>query len=365
LDPGWKFLTLSLNIGNDETGGTCAATCNTDNGFTNQMSQAFTRNLLIVQMAPDQDPSDWIAIKQRIERNAPDIEVRIADNIYRRSAIEVGDAGVANHRQRNSATALWQVQRPSLVFSATRLIDYFPRGGTVFCGQVMGKDEQVRRLSSIGILTPRSEILTPATSYSRAEWGEYVIVKPSNQNSGAGVKLVRTMELAARYDELTADFDDQFLVETYIDHSEDGYPNEYRVLSMFGRALYCAGNRWGDKRPPLAEIADDPLGIIASNNKTMGGRVRTICNDPEIVSLGQRAHQAFPECPVIGVDIVRETSSGKLYVLEVNPHGVVWHLSSTLAKNAEPEHIRQLYAQFDALDLAAELLIQKTWSEAS
>ena len=58
-----------------------------------------TRNLLIVQTAPEQNPSDWIAIQQRIERNAPDIEVRIADN-----------------RNRNSVTARWQVRRPSLVF---------------------------------------------------------------------------------------------------------------------------------------------------------------------------------------------------------------------------------------------------------
>src|ERR1700682_4781354 len=71
-----------------------------------------TRNLLIVQTAPEQNASDWIAIKQRIERNAPDIEVRIADN-----------------RHRNSVTARWQVRRPSLVFSPVRLIDFVPRGG--------------------------------------------------------------------------------------------------------------------------------------------------------------------------------------------------------------------------------------------
>jgi hypothetical protein len=325
---------------------------------------SFTRNLLIVQTVPEQDPSDWIAVKQRIERNAPDIEVRVADNRYRKSAIEIGEAGIANHRQRNSATAIWQIQRPSLVFSPIRLMDYVPRGGAVYCGHVLGKDEQLRRLSSIGISTPRTAILSSASSFSRKDWGKYVIVKPSNLNSGVGVKLVRTIELSARYDELTAGFDDQFLVEPYIDHCEDGYPTEYRVLSLFGRALYCSRNRWGNKRPELAEIAADPLGVIASNSGMMGGRVRTICNDPEIISLGERAHQAFPECPVIGVDIVRESESGRLYVLEVNPHGAVWHLSSTLAKKADPVHVQELYAQFNALDLVADLLIQKTRSEA-
>ncbi len=306
-----------------------------------------TRNLLIVHTSPEQDASDWIAIKQRIERKAPDIEVRIAVN-----------------GNRNPVTARWQVRRPSLVFSPVRLIDFVPRGGALYCGHILGKDEQLRRLSSIDVLTPRTATLSPQTSFDPAEWGEYVIVKPNDLNEGVGVKLVRTVELAARYDELTAAFDDRFLVEPYIDHSEDGYPAAYRVLSLFGRALYCARNRWREKRAPLAEIAADPLGVIASNNKTMGGHIRALCNDPEIVSLGERAHQAFPECPVIGVDIIRESHSGRLYVLEVNPHGAVWHLSSPFSENLDPEYVRARYAQFNALDLAADLLIQKTRAEA-
>jgi glutathione synthase/RimK-type ligase-like ATP-grasp enzyme len=243
-------------------------------------------------------------------------------------------------------------------------MDFVPRGGAVYCGHILGKDEQLRRLSSIEILTPRTAIFSPASSFDPKDWGDYVIVKPNNLNSGAGVKLVPTIDLSARYDELTALANDQFLVEPYIDHSEDGYPTEYRVLSLFGRALYCARNRWGNKRPPLAEIAADPLGIIASNNKTMGGRIRSICHEPEIILLGQRAHRAFPECPVLGVDIIRESHSGRLYVLEVNPHGAVWHLSSPLAKKMDREHVRELYAQFNALDLAADLLIEKTRTDA-
>ena len=307
----------------------------------------FARNLLILQSTWEQDPSDWITIQHRIEREAPDIEVRIANN---------GSA--------NSVTARWQVRRPSLVFSPIRLIDFVPRGGAVFCGHILGKDEQLLRLSSIGILTPRTETLCPGASFDPNEWGDYVIVKPNNLNSGQGVRLVRAVDVYARCAELTAAANDSFLVQPFIDHSEDGYPTEYRVLTLFGRTLYCARNRWGNVRPSLAEIANNPLGIIASNNKEMGGRVRSICNDPEIIAVGERAHEAFPECPVLGVDIVRESQTGRLYVLEVNPHGAVWHLSSPLARKMDPKQVRDLYTQFNALDRAADILIEKARSAA-
>jgi hypothetical protein len=305
-----------------------------------------TRNLLIVQTVHLQDPSDWIAVKQRIERTAPDIEVRIATN-----------------GQPNSTTASWQVRRPSLIFSPVVLFGFAPRGGTLYCGYPYDKHEQARRLGLIGVPTPRTETLSPASSLDPREWGDYVIVKPSRLNNGTGVKLVRTVDVSARFEELTAIAPDRYLVQPFIDHSEDGYPTEYRVLNMFGRALYCARNRWGNRRPPLAEIATDEHGVIASNDKHMGDRVRAICNDLDVVALGERVHRAFPECPVIGVDIIREQQTGRLWVLEANPHGAVWHLSSSLSKT--PEHKQELYAQFNALDRAADLLIQKTRAEAS
>ena len=96
----------------------------------------------------------------------------------------------------------------------------------------------------------------------------------------------------------------------------------------------------------------------------MGGHVRTICNDTDIIALGERTHEAFPECAILGPDIVRDTQSGQLYVLEVNPYGAVWHLSSSFAKALDPDHLRARYTQFNALDLAADLLIKKTRSDA-
>jgi len=52
-------------------------------------------------------------------------------------------------------------------------------------------------------------------------------------------------------------------------------------------------------------------------------------------------------------------------VMEVNPAGKVWHFSSPLAMNFfTAEHIADLYAQFGALDRIAQLLVEKTRTEA-
>ena len=74
-----------------------------------------TRNLLIVQTSHLQDPSDWIAIQQRITREAPDIEVKIVENTHR-----------------NSVTARWQVRRPSLVFSPVHFLNFVLAGALYF-----------------------------------------------------------------------------------------------------------------------------------------------------------------------------------------------------------------------------------------
>ena len=51
---------------------------------------------------------------------------------------------------------------------------------------------------------PKTAMLSPASAFDPEECGEYVVVKANNLNSGIGIKLVRTVELAARHDELTA-----------------------------------------------------------------------------------------------------------------------------------------------------------------
>jgi hypothetical protein len=306
-----------------------------------------TKNLVIVHSPDYEDISDWAEVKRRIEEQAPDIEVRIVNNF-----------------SLNSVTARWQVKRPSLVFSASYLAAFKPKGGTIYAGRQMNKFEQIERLASRGLPVLPTMKLTREVAPTLPDMGRYVVIKPQGGGKGRGVRLVEARAVAARYEELTQGDARVMAVQPYVEHSVDGYPTEYRVLTLFGQVLYSARNRWGRTRPPLEEIAADPDGIIASNDKQFG-RVRTISDDTEIIALGENAHAAFPECAVLGVDVIRETGTGRLYVMEVNPEGMTWHFSSGLAKRTfTPEHRRDVYAQFDGLDRVARLLIEKTRAEA-
>ena len=305
-------------------------------------------NLVIVHTPDAEDLSDFLEIKRRIERRAPDIEVRIATN-----------------GARNSVTMRWQISRPSLVFSPCALQECQPKGGTVYQGVRFTKLEQIERLARQGLPVPHTAELTPNLAPDPAQWGRYVVAKPLRGGSGQGVHLVQTADVAARYAELTRNGTRAMMIQPYIEHAENGFPTEYRVLTLFGSVLYAARNSWGMPRRPLDEIARDPHGIIASNDKQFG-RVRTIWHDTEVIALGERAHAAFPNCGVLGVDALRDADTGKLYLIEVNPLGYTWHFSSSLAKNTfTADHVRDLYAQFGALDRITQLLVEKVRAEAT
>src|SRR5271170_744066 len=98
-------------------------------------------------------------------------------------------------------------------------------------------------LSSAGTKKPSGQTLSSGNSFDPKEWGDYLIVKPDDSNRGEGLKLVRTIDVYARFGESTTLSRGRLLVQPFIDHSEDGYPIHYRVLNMFGCALYCVARR--------------------------------------------------------------------------------------------------------------------------
>jgi hypothetical protein len=176
------------------------------------------------------------------------------------------------------------------------------------------------------------------------------------------VRLVRTEMLAALHDALTRNGHDRVIVQEYVENLDDrGHPCEHRVLTMFGRPLYSVTQCEDDVRSPLADIADHADGSITPG-QLFGGGTST---DAEVLDFASRVASAMKEIPCLGIDILRDRRTGILRILETNPSGRVWHFSSDLAlRQASREQREAKFRQFDALNLAADLLIAKTRAEA-
>lgn len=224
---------------------------------------------------------------------------------------------------------------------------------------------QYKRLMEAGVATPRTIELLPGMVLRPMLWGEYVIVKPQGKGRyGSDLRLVRTDEVGPRYLALINNPDaNRALVKQYIHSVDDaGYPIEFRVLTMFGKVLFAFRNRVLDKQPPLADLSRDLHGIRSSD---AFARERTLAYDEDVLQLARAAAAALPQSACLGIDILRDAATGKVYVIEANAGGYIWSFSSERSRTYDRNFRRSLYTQFNALDLVADLLIEKTRAEAS
>lgn len=315
-------------------------------------------NLLILHSEDAQALSDWIAVKETIDLKAPEIETRIVDT----------ESPDPNARD-------WQGSHPSLVFSASRIGAYNPAGGTVLISPKIPEELQYPRLAAAGVSAPKTMELMLGMVLKPDVWGEYVIFKPIGTTQGSNIRLVQTKDVGRRFAALTNIYqaDDlkitssttRALVKRYVNSVDKrGFPIEYRVLTMFGTILYAAKIRATERRPPLSEFAREFSGIPSSDEPSIK-RNRTLTFDDDVLQLARAAAAVFPEAACLGIDILRESATGELFVIEVNSGGQIWNFSSYKSNAYNPAFRRSLYSQFNALELAADLLIEKTLTAAS
>jgi len=80
--------------------------------------------------------------------------------------------------------------------------------------------------------------------------------------------------------------------------------------------------------------------------------------DDEILELARAAVRPFAPYPGLGVDIIRERSTGKLFVLEVDSRG--FDITDVPRRGAPIEERAPYHTQFDGLAGIAKRLIDKT-----
>ncbi len=200
-------------------------------------------------------------------------------------------------------------------------------------------------------------------------YGDWVVLKPENMTStGRDINMVPTKIIPLlTKDDFPEDHlmhQDSYLVQKFVKCGAN--PTHYRCLVFLDTVLY---SRRSSSNFPYVDsnssIKDLLITTVASNHHTF----RTVepYIDLEVNTLALDVAKAFPNCPLFGVDIIRDDETSKLYVLETNLGGNTWHFSSEIAKRdgLTPAHRKAIILQYNAWDRAAEALVRKTHELAS
>ena len=79
-----------------------------------------------------------------------------------------------------------------------------------------------------------------------------------------------------------------------------------------------------------------------------------------MVALAMPAVAADAEIGLLGVDVLRDVESEKLFVSEVNSLGYTWHFSSPSGRAYQQQFGLSLESQFDGRRKAARILAEQT-----
>jgi len=296
---------------------------------------------------------DLDALAQRVARQAPEIDVLV----------------VGRHR-RERWKLLPRAFRPALTVAWGRLRERrFLPGEILHCSRIP-KHIELTRLRAAGVPVPDWVVITPGTTLDSADWGPYVVVKPSASSRGIEVRIRRTGRVRYQPPESFPTGHPirkgPLLAQRFV--YTGPWAVSYRVTTFFGRALFCwrveqsHEKRRLESRFAFGSSAEGGGIQIIAPSKTS---TYTLVDDEEVIGLAERAHRlAFPDYPYLGIDLLRDAETGALSVIEVNSGGGVWHLSSGLGTNLQQAHGIDLYRQFGALDRAAERLIELTRERA-
>ena len=290
-------------------------------------------NLILVHQDTKQDRADYEEIARRV-----DAHVFIVDTKARGVQDPRFDAGA-----------------PTLTVSPMPIKKFVPPRGAVCQGFEHPKSEQYARLTRLGLPVPKWVSISPDLSLDTREWGPYVVVKPDLGRKGAEIFIKRTGRVRYRAP--------AFLAQQFVYTGR--WPVNYRVVTLFGRTLMSWRCEADHRFVPLDSRWDFTArgGITVVSNKKDSRY--TLAFDPDVIALAEQAHAAFPDQPLLGTDIVRDADSGALYVIECNPRGDAWLISSVMGRLIEQANGLDFAAQFGALEVAAQALERETRRRAA
>ena len=248
---------------------------------------------------------------------------------------------------------------PTLVVSPGLLRHRPALPGQVCCGYPLGKSEEYRILERADIPVPKWVVLEDGVQPDLSGFGAYVVRKPDYGAKGAEVRIVRRERV--RWKPVVtsaAGPSPRLLVQEFV--YTGLWPVSYRINTLFGRVLYSMVLTGNQARQQLRGPEDfhargdvrQSVSIVANARDSTAA----FCADHDIIALGERAARAFPDVPLLGVDVLKSALTGQLLVTEVNSIGHNWNFGPEFAGAF---HI-DIERQFGGVRRAASILVQET-----
>ncbi len=306
-------------------------------------------NLILVHQRTKQDRADYEEIARRIGARTPDIAVFIVDT-----------------KETAWTDARFERDAPALTVSPMPIKRFVPPRGAVCQGFEFPKGEQYERLARLGIPVPAWVRIGPETALDAAAWGPYVVVKPELGRKGAEIFIKRAGRVRYRppenYPQDHPARKAPLIAQRFVYTGR--WPVNYRVVTLFGRTLLAWHCEADHGYVPLDSRWDFKArgGISVVSNKKDSRY--SLAEDAGVIALAERAHRAFPEQPLLGTDIVRDADTGELFVIECNPRGDAWLISSDMGRMIERANALDFASQFGALEVATEVLIREIRARA-
>jgi len=320
-----------------------------------QPSPDLTKLLVLVITPGRQDFEDFYEIAKEVLRQANDINVHIV-----------------TPNDRSDVIPGYKWKMPTLTISFSSMGKFLAPRGRIIESRGIKKLDQHARFTSLGISTPYTERFVFGRRYDEKDWGEFCVLKPLplSSTSKGTAKLIRTRRLEHIR---PSDFpSDHFLkhvpalVQQFIDTGKK--PAYHRVMTLFGKPLLWWRGYSPIERPDLtADDAQIENAIIEPKHENIKKNYlvkdrRDVNIASEFFNFAERMHGAFPNLPLQGNDILKEEKTGKLYAIEINGGGNVWHFSSSIFERSRNQMGgREALVQFfNPWPRAAQVLIEKT-----
>ena len=325
------------------------------------------RNLILIHRGPEYE-QDFKEIAKKVAALDKDITIYALPH--------------SSTDQLPSLAWMW----PTLVVAFTPQFRLRIRRGTVLSNHQIAKLSQNETFQKAGIPTPPMLPFRFGMMLDPVLFGDFVLIKPMDlelTSNAIGIQLFRRHRLE-RMEPRDFPLDhpihrarEGYLVQKYIDTGP--YPAYHRTQTIFGKVMYSWHTTLQTLRVPL-DAPDSDIEQAVIDIKGEGEKDRRLLKFPDVERLAEKVHAQFPDIPILGCDIIRDHATQALYVLECNPGGNTWHISSKIGEQVRftignvkengPERAhqlgrRKLIEQYGAFDVAAKALVEKTRSRAS